>query len=76
MSHRTRRWHLEYHRRALYITREPNPNCPACDGNGGAWVMTLGGPDWDPCHCLSELRIWRLPLWRQPAADSAMEAPF
>ncbi|MFJ7999040.1 hypothetical protein ACIQ7D_18095 [Streptomyces sp. NPDC096310] len=57
------RWHIEYHKRAIYITREPNPNCPNCNGSRGGWIAYGTDADWDECACLAQLRNWRIPLW-------------
>lgn len=60
------RWHIEWHQRAIHITREPDPNCPNCNGSRGGWIGTNTHADWDECQCLDQLRTWRIPLWRRP----------
>ncbi|MDX3230550.1 hypothetical protein [Streptomyces sp. ME19-01-6] len=74
MPIRKGRWQIELHRRAIHITREPDPDCPDCTGNRGGWQPNGTGPDWDECPCLDQLRTWRVPLWRRPAWP--VEEPF
>lgn len=64
MNIRIGRWHLEWHQRAIHITRLPDPDCPDCGGTGGGWAAAAGRftTDWDECHCLDQLHTWRLPL--------------
>ena len=70
-------WQIELHRRAIYLTKfpKPNPNCTACHGYGGhGWITADDNPDWEDCHCVDQLRTWRLPLWpRRPIRE---EYPF
>ncbi|WP_458089340.1 hypothetical protein [Streptomyces malaysiensis] len=75
MPIRIGRWQIELHQRAIYITREPDPNCPDCRGSQGAWQAHDCGGDWDECPCLDQLRTWRLPLWRRRPSYYS-EAPF
>ncbi|WP_445520517.1 hypothetical protein [Streptomyces sp. NEAU-174] len=72
MPIRIGRWQAELHQRAIYITREPNPNCPDCSGERRAWWVD--SPYDEPCHCLDQLRTWRLPLWRR--RPYPVEEPF
>ncbi|MER6098407.1 hypothetical protein ABT154_21615 [Streptomyces sp. NPDC001728] len=65
---------LDLHRSALYIAREPDPNCPDCRGSCGGWIPNGANTDWDECHCLSQLRTWTLRLW--PRRNPAKEYPF
>ncbi|MER5875529.1 hypothetical protein ABT119_06310 [Streptomyces sp. NPDC001910] len=72
------RWQLELHQRAIHLTRTPkaDPNCGACNGQGGhGWTTASGDPDWEDCHCLDQLHTWRIPLWRRPEHAYADE-PF
>lgn len=69
------RWHIEIYRGGIETTREPHPNCPDCWGRGGHGWMTQGGDaDWEDCHCIGQLRTWRLPLW--PSRRHPAEEPF
>jgi hypothetical protein len=74
MPIRLGRWHAEIHRRGLWITREPDPNCAHCSGRGGHWRLVGTGAELDECHCLDQLRTWRLPLW--PRRPEPIERPF
>ncbi|MEU7032678.1 hypothetical protein ABZ958_03205 [Streptomyces sp. NPDC046237] len=74
MPVRLGRLQLELHRRAIHITREPNPHCPDCSGSRGGWIPIGGDVDWDECQCLDQLRTWRLPIW--PPARHTSEEPF
>ncbi|MFE9337712.1 hypothetical protein [Streptomyces sp. NPDC007063] len=67
------RWVIEWHQRALYITRQPDPNCTKCGGDQANWWFD--GPDWEPCTCIDQLRVWRIPLtpWRHRETE---EVPF
>ncbi|WP_255951602.1 hypothetical protein [Streptomyces odontomachi] len=72
MPIRLGRWHIEVHRRGLWITREPDPDCPHCRGGRRAWW--IDSPYDEPCPCLNQLRTWRLHLWpRRPIRE---EYPF
>lgn len=71
------RWWIEYHRRAIHITREPkqdpkpDPNCLDCGGRGGhGWVDHNDNADWEDCHCVDQIRGWRLPLWRKAEPEA------
>jgi hypothetical protein len=60
------RWQFELHRRSIYLTRQPktDPKCTSCRGDGGhGWITASGDPDWEDCHCVADIRTWRLPLW-------------
>lgn len=61
------RWTVELYRRAIHLTRHPDPNCPDCNGTLGGWAQHGDIHDWDTCACLNQLRFWRLPLWPRPA---------
>ncbi|MFD7609661.1 hypothetical protein [Streptomyces sp. NPDC059828] len=63
MNIRIRRWHFEWHQRALYITRLPDPKCPDCDGHGAVTEETAFGPEYDYCHCWDPTPVVRIPLW-------------
>lgn len=76
MSIRIGRWQLELHRRAIHITREPDPNCPDCFGSRGGWQPTNFGADWDECQCLDQLRTWRIPYWPRTTTTYAERNPF
>lgn len=72
------RWQLELHQRAIYLTRQPkaDPNCTACRGQGGhGWITEFGSADWEDCHCLQQIRTWRLPMWPRTARPYTGE-PF
>ncbi|MBQ1165376.1 hypothetical protein KBZ21_46130, partial [Streptomyces sp. A73] len=56
------RWIVEWHQRAIHITRLPTPNCPQCGGSGGGWIPTRLGADWDEGPCLDAIHTWRIPL--------------
>ncbi|MGK3107913.1 MULTISPECIES: hypothetical protein [Streptomyces] len=75
MRTRIGRWEIELHQRAIYITREPDPDCTNCTGSRGGWQPQSTGADWGECHCLDQLRTWRLPLWRRNPSYYP-EAPF
>lgn len=68
------RWTAELHRRAFYITRQPDRNCPECGGTGGGWVPHGLGADWNECPCLDQIRTWRIPL--APRRRYPEEEPF
>jgi hypothetical protein len=75
MPIRLGRMEVEYHRRALHFTRNPDPNCPDCSGRRGhGWIIDDGEVDWDECQCVDQLRTWRLPLW--PSRPYSAEEPF
>lgn len=77
MNIRLGRWQVEYHQRAIHITREPqaNPKCTDCLGRGGHGYITGDGDGgWDYCHCFDFL-AWHLPLWRR-ANRQYTEEPF
>ncbi|MFD6434302.1 hypothetical protein [Streptomyces venezuelae] len=60
-------------RPALVLTDTPRPDCPDCEGAGGAEydygdleTGEYAGTNWDPCHCCNEQRRWIvLPLPRR-----------
>jgi hypothetical protein len=71
------RWQLELYQRAIHLTRQPksDPDCSSCKGTGGHGYITDGDcGDWEDCHCLNQLRTWRLPLW--PGRTTTEEYPF
>ena len=71
------RWTADLHQRAIHITREPKAksNCGSCAGQGGhGWITPGGDADWEDCHCVSQLRTWRLPLLTRSTATE--EHPF
>lgn len=69
------RWEVELYQRAVHVHRKPDPNCRDCGGEGGHGVIDIEyGPDWDDCHCLNQLRTWRLPYW--PRRTKTQEYPF
>lgn len=72
------RWAIELSYRAIHIQQTPDPKCPDCDGEGGAWDGGLGqeSPDFFPCNCTAALRHYRIPLWRANPKDYSTEAPF
>ncbi|MFD8919405.1 hypothetical protein ACFV0Y_16500 [Streptomyces sp. NPDC059569] len=65
MPIRIRRWQVELYQRAIHVTREPDPNCPDCGGMCGGWSGNAQRASWDECHCLDDIRTWRLPIWRR-----------
>jgi hypothetical protein len=72
------RWQIELHQRAIHLTRtpKPDPTCGACYGRGGhGWLTYSGDPDWEDCHCMKQIRTWRLPLWPR-RANTAERYPF
>jgi hypothetical protein len=71
------RWQIELYQRAIHLTRHPrpDPNCTSCKGAGGHGYVVDDTPDWEDCHCLQQIRTWRLPLWPRKAGTRE-EAPF
>jgi hypothetical protein len=68
------RWQIELYQRAIHLTRQPKPRCPACRGDLGGWP--LGDPNgWPDCNCVDQLRTWRLPLWPR-RVDTREDVPF
>lgn len=57
------RWDIDVFQRALHLTREPKPDCPDCASSGGGWMPHHLGAGWEDCHCVDQIRVWRLPLW-------------
>ena len=72
------RWHIELYQRAIHVQQIPDPECPACDGEGGWWDGGYGCESPEPvtCSCTERLRHLRIPLWRRTQADYTAEAPF
>jgi hypothetical protein len=79
LTHTIKHWQIEYEQRAIHLTRHPkaDPDCTACHGRGGHGYVTPDGyGDWDDCHCLTQMRTWRLPLWPRLATAQHQRNPF
>jgi hypothetical protein len=74
MPARVGRLQIQLQQGAIYLTREPDPNCLDCSGSRGGWVPIGGDVDWGECSCLDQLRTWHLRLW--PRRTPAKEYPF
>ncbi|GAA1065282.1 hypothetical protein [Streptomyces asiaticus] len=71
MRTRIGRWQIELHQRAIYIQRQPKPNCTHCKGTGELQYGPGIGPDGEdpdiaPCRCWNPYRSLRIPLGPRP----------
>lgn len=64
MTIRIGRWELSSYRRAIHLTRGPEPCCPTCAGHGGVEVyVTPDIAETELCDCWDPTPVARIPLW-------------